>query len=232
MYNYKEKRLSAMIEFESIYQKELSELDKIIDLNIDLFSSLCNNNEEFIRKNIEFTFLILRSVDYYISAIYLLKQRAFFETLSIIRLSIETSSAAIHLQNNPLEYEKYKAGKFKSTTSISYAKNLIEGFDKFWGILSHTAVHTNILQGARKNNDKYYSCSTPFLNIGNKDLSPDLDMYIILNLNISGNIIYRCFQLLVAKDLSIDDINKISPASRETVEKLNNLFIVLNLFKH
>ena len=146
-------------------------------------------------------------------------------------MSIETSSVDIHIRNSTLAYDKFKSEKYKSTSSISYVKGLINGFDKFWGTLSKIAVHTNILQGAKENNERFSSCSTPFLNIGNKGFNPALDQYILLNSKISGYIIYRCFQLLVAKDLSSEDLNKLSIESGLTEAKLNKLFKEFRFYK-
>ena len=226
-----------MIEFENLYQKELLELDEIINLNIDLFSSICKNNEELVKTNIEFIFLILRSVDYYISAIYLLKQRAFFESLSIARQSIESAAVTVHIQGNPKIYEKFKALKYDSTSAIKYTTKLIQGLGRLWGNLSNVGVHPNSIQGVSQKSNVINFCSSPFLNPGEAKYSPELDQYMILTLKISGNVIYRCFEILTSDFSKKDQANEIQNeclnyTNRNTAEILDELLKDYSFYRH
>lgn len=81
-----------------------------------------------------------------ISGFQLFRQRAPVEGLILLRASLETSAAALHVFHDSQvreEYLKGKSGNFESTRSISFAKRFCPRIGELWGGLSRIAVHVN-----------------------------------------------------------------------------------------
>ena len=190
----------SIIDFDSHYPGELLELEKDINKTIDLCKMLLSNKSEIVKNDkLEFFFLILRSVDYLISALSLVRQRAFIEAGNIIRLCMETSSTAIHVNSNKVEFEKYKQNKYKSTDSIKYAESQIPGFGDLWGSLSKLIVHPNTYHGIYSELSVDSIVEKAEINFGVKIQNELQDKQMLVLLRITANIIFRCFEIIVSE---------------------------------
>ncbi len=96
------------------------------------------------------------ALDVLVSALQMARQRAAVETLSLLRVALESGSTALHISQNVNAYEQYKGGKYKSTAAISFAKNDIPILGEIWGALSNSAVHiTQLGYGPRLERDEH-----------------------------------------------------------------------------
>ena len=146
--DYLDSRVKTISEFKESYKQELMDLENEINLINEFYLLLFSKKPEYcFQEKSEFLILILRSVDYLISAISLVEQRAMFEAGNIVRLCIETSSIAIHINSDSEIFKKYKQNKYKSTSAINYAKKHIEITGELWGSLSEIFVHPNTFHG-------------------------------------------------------------------------------------
>ena len=204
--DYLNSREVTVLDFDSHYPLELLELEKDINKTIGLYSLLLTKKREIcFNDKPEYLFLILRSVEYLISASFLVRQRAFFEAGNIIRLCIETSSVAIHIQSDMNEFKKYKLNqpnkpnKYESTKAISFAKNQIIGLGELWGSLSSMMVHPNTYHGIYSELIDEAIIGKFEINFGSKTQNEFQDKQMLLLLRISANIIFRCFEIIVTE---------------------------------
>ena len=99
---------------------------------------------DFLSENkIYFLSLIIKAENIVISAFYLVRQRAYVEAFSLLRIALEAIATAIHISKNEEALKNYLNNTYKSTYSISYSKKYIPLISKIWGVLSKTAVHIN-----------------------------------------------------------------------------------------
>lgn len=223
MMKFTENRNKTILDFEMNYQSYLSEIENDIDKSLELYKLLFIEKPEYcLEEKFEYLILILRSIDYLISATNLVKQRAVFEAGCIIRLSIETSAVAVHIHENSKQFEKYKQNEYKSTTAISYANSHINGFSKLWGALSKFMVHPNTFHGIYSELKNNYVEENGLINIGFKPQNIKQDKTMLLLLRISANIIYRCFELIVTKKALYNGLSVLR------LEKCEMLMIGLN----
>ena len=98
----------------------------------------------FIKENkIYFLSLLLKAEDMVINSFHLARQRAFIETLSILRIAVEAIATAIHISKDKKALDNYLNSNYKSTNSINYAKKYIHIIGEMWGAISKTVVHIN-----------------------------------------------------------------------------------------
>lgn len=199
--DYLKSRDEIISDFEKHYDVELKELERDINKIMGLYLFLLSKKPEYcLKEKFEYLILILRSVEYLISATSLTKQRAVYETGAILRLCIETASVAIHIHNNEEEFRKYKQNnKYQSTKAITYAKKHISIIGELYGALSEVCVHPNTYHGILSRKIENKIVGTGEINIGFKPINENRDRQILLLLRITANIILKCFQIIVAK---------------------------------
>jgi len=187
-------------DFDNHYCEALNDLERDISKTTDLYSLFLSKNPKYcLIEKIEYLILILRSLDYLISATYLARQHAIIETGNILRLCIETSSMAIHINSDIEIFKNYKQNNYKSTSALSYAKKHIKVVGEIWGALSNMFVHPNTYHGIISQRVGETIVETGELNLGAKENNEFQDRKILLLLRITANIIFKCFQLIISK---------------------------------
>ena len=141
-------REETIINFDQNYKSYLDSIDRDINKTLHLYSYLILKEPNYyLNEKAEYLILVIRSIDYLISATFLVRQRAIFEAGNIIRLCMETSAMAIHINDNTKEFIYYKQGNYKSTMAINFAERHIKKFGEIWGVLSKLMVHPNTFHG-------------------------------------------------------------------------------------
>lgn len=205
---YINNRQDTIADFEDNYLDELQELDNDVKFIFDVYLQLFSRKPEICLKNkIEFIILIFKSVDYLISATTLVKQRATIEAGAIMRLCIETSSMAVHIESDESEFIKYKQNKYKSTSSISFTGRHIDGLSELWGVLSNLMVHPNTFHGITSELIGETIVESGNLNLGFKPKNERQDKTMLLLLRIIANIIYKCFELILSKKANFKGVD-------------------------
>ena len=208
VFDYLNDREKTIVSFDHDYNEKI--IDIIANLNTMLYNFVYfffkAPNQVFYDEK-DSTFLLLRSIDYLFSAISLMRQRACFETLTILRLAIETSSTAFHVCKDKEKLKEFKAGKYNSTKSIKFAKKYIPRLGEIWGALSQSAVHINPRHGIYSYIKDEYLIEEGDICFGEKEKNEKQDYMLIILTKLSYNIIYRFFELIFyqdAKDKGMD----------------------------
>lgn len=201
-FDYLKDREKTIASFDHDYNEKIDDiianLNTII-LNFTYFFFKAPNQVFSDKK--DSTFLLFRSIDYLFSAINLMRQRACFETLTILRLVIETSSTAFHISKDKEKLKEFKAGKYKSPKSIKFSKKYIPRLGEIWGALSQSAVHINPRHGIYYTYIKdEYLVEGGSICIGEKEKNEKQDYMLIILTKLSYNIIYRFFELIFYQD--------------------------------
>jgi len=207
-FDYLKEREKTIASFDHDYNEKIDEI--VTNLNTIIFDFLY-----LFMKDCHFlcpdkkdsAFLLLRSVDYLFSAISLMKQRAFFETLTILRLAIETSSTAFHISKDKEKLKEFKARKYKSTESINFSKKYIPRLGEIWGALSQVAVHTNSGHGIYTYIKDKYLVEEGSICIGEKEKNEKQDYVLIIVAKLSSYIIYHFFELIFYKDAKYEGMD-------------------------
>ncbi|MBA7688255.1 hypothetical protein ES703_96734 [subsurface metagenome] len=74
----------------------------------------------------------------------------------VLRNALETCTTAIDLIKNTEKYKAFKERKYKSSESISEAKNILPVIGKFYGLLSEFYTHVNFASSS----PQYYKDET------------------------------------------------------------------------
>jgi len=200
-FDYLKDREKSIASFDHDYKEKIDDI--IADLNTIIynFTYFLFKAPNQLSDEKDSTFLLLRSIDYLFSAISLMRQRACFETLTILRLVIETSSTAFHISKDREKLKEFKAGKYKSIESIKFSKKYIPRLGEIWGALSQSAVHVNPIHGIyyTYTKDKYL-IEGGSICIGEKEKNEKQDYMLIILTKLSYNIIYRFFELIFYQD--------------------------------
>ena len=200
-FDYLKEREKTIASFDHDYNEKINDI--IANLNTMIFNFtyffLKAPNKVFFDE-MDSTFLLFRSVDYLFSAISLMRQRACFETLTILRLVIETSSTAFHISKDKEKPKEFKAGKYKSPKSIKFSKKYIPRLGEIWGALSQLAVHINPIHGIYTYIKDKHLVEGGSVCIGEKEKDEKQDYMLIILTKLSYNIIYRFFELIFYQD--------------------------------
>lgn len=113
-------------------RKNLKALDENDDLSIDILSLLWNANTSFI------------------AAVSLLRTGFRLQPGIICRNIVETISMAFYLYTHQDKLEAYRAGKIKSSNTISTIKKIIPPFGELYGFYSEEFAHIGDLQRKRQ----------------------------------------------------------------------------------
>jgi len=230
-FNYLKDREKTIASFDHDYNEKIDDI--IADLNTIIynFTYFLFKAPNQLSDEKDSTFFLLRSIDYLFSAISLMRQRACFETLTILRLVIETSSTAFHISKDREKLKEFKAGKYKSIESIKFSKKYIPRLGEIWGALSQSAVHVNPIHGIyyTYTKDKYL-IEGGSICIGEKEKNEKQDYMLIILTKLSYNIIYRFFELIFYQDAKykVSDIKynkesglvKIAKKTEEIIDEL------------
>ncbi len=234
---YLSDREETISNFNANYANELAELERDINKTMQLYEILLKKKPVVtLGSKFEYIILILRSIDYVISAISLARQQAIVEASVIIRLSIETSSTAFHIFNEEKEFENYKRNKYQSTRGITYASKRINGVGELWGALSNVMAHPNTHHGitTRLVEDKYF-IEEANITIGAKQLNKHKDEKTIILLRIAANIVFRFFELIVSKSAKYKGVNVLYLAEYDLlmfgVSTENTIYKLMEEFK-
>ena len=90
--------------------------------------------------------LINRSIDFTSSSLVLLSHGSILESLTLLRVAIESSCSALLIHFDKDERENYFSNDmklFKSSKAITYSKKKVKYVGKLYGILSKVSVHVN-----------------------------------------------------------------------------------------
>jgi hypothetical protein len=229
-FDYLNDREKTIVSFDHDYNEKI--IDIIANLNTMMFNFtyFLFKAPNQVSDEKDSIFLLFRSIDYLFSAINLMRQRACFETLTILRLVIETSSTAFHISKDKEKLKEFKAGKYKSTKSINFAKKYIPRLGEIWGALSQSAVHVNPRHGIYAYIKDEYLVEEGDIRFGEKEKNEKQDYMLITLTKLSYNIIYRFFELIFyqdAKDKGMDvkynkesGLIKIAKKTEEIIDEL------------
>jgi len=230
-FDYLKEREKTIASFDQDYNGKINDI--IANLNTIILNFLYfffkAPNQVFSDKK-DSAFLLFRSIDYLFSAISLMKQRAFFETLTILRLAIETSSTAFHIYKDKEKLKEFKAGKYKSTKSINFSKKYIPRLGEIWGALSQSAVHINPRHGIYAYIKDEYLVEGGNICFGEKEKNEKQNYTLIILTKLSYSIIYRFFELIFYQDAKYEGMDvkynkesgliKIAKKTEETIDEL------------
>ena len=230
-FDYLKDREKTIASFDHDYNEKIDDI--IADLNTIIynFTYFLFKAPNQLSDEKDSTFLLLRSIDYLFSAISLMRQRACFETLTILRLVIETSSTAFHISKDREKLKEFKAGKYKSIESIKFSKKYIPRLGEIWRALSQSAVHVNPIHGIYYTHTKdKYMIEGGSICIGEKEKNEKQDYMLIILTKLSYNIIYRFFELIFYQDAKYEGMDvkynkesgliKIAKKTEEIIDEL------------
>ena len=173
----------------------IGELSRLI---FQKFFCLENFNKEFDIKLFESLALYVKSVDILISAFHLIRQRAFTESLALLRISLETCCTALYIFEDNKAYERFVINNnFQSKYSIKHTKKQIPIVDKLWVALSKSGVHTNtIFFGSEKEFvDNVYKGSSISIELEEIPDKYKQDRKFLILLSLISNIILKISEL-------------------------------------
>jgi len=230
-FDYLNDREKTIVSFDHDYNEKISDI--IANLNTIIYNFtyfLFKAPNQAFSDEKDSTFLLLRSIDYLFSAISLMRQRAFFETLTILRLAIEASSTAFHIYKDKEKLKEFKAGKYKSTKSINFSRKYIPRLGEIWGALSQSAVHVNPRHGIYAYIKGEYLVEGGNICFGEKEKNEKQDYMLIILTRLSYNIIYRFFELIFYQDAKYEGMDvkynkesgliKIAKKTEEIIDEL------------
>lgn len=140
------RRRNEETEFRKYYKKEVNNILGHIN-NIRFIQKVFYLSEPNTTSSIfEEISLVNKSIDFISSSLILLSHGSILESLTLLRMSIESSCSAllIHCDENEREiFFDNNIKKFKSSRAISYAKKKVKYVGELYGILSNAAVHVN-----------------------------------------------------------------------------------------
>ena len=230
---YLKERESTISLFDVKYSRELNEVVSYFEKTIKNFTLIfLKSSSNLYMKNKDSKFLILRSIEYLITSLSLIRQRAIIESGCIIRLALETAATSFHIHKDIKQLKVFKEGNYKSTTAINFANKYIPQFGKLWGALSTATVHITPFHGiyeSHKDNN-IYECGE--INFGKKQLDEFQDKRFMLLLKIACSIINRFYELIYYKETMIKGVkgyyqeeSRLFLIGRKTEDIINELFI-------
>jgi hypothetical protein len=141
-----DRRQNEETEFRKYYKKEINNILGHIN-NIRLIQKIFYLSEPKTTSSIfEEISLVNKSIDFIASSLILLSHGSILESLTLLRMSIESSCSALLIHFNENERDHFYSNnirKFKSSKAISYAKKKVKYVGELYGILSNAAVHVN-----------------------------------------------------------------------------------------
>jgi len=157
----------------------------------------------FITKNkIYFLSLLLKAENMVINSFHLARQRAFIETLSILRIAIEAIATAIHISKDKKALDNYLNSNYKSTNSINYAKKYIPIIGEMWGAISKTVVHINSKTygpDIEINKNKVYGSIK--INYEVHTSNEGSDKLVLIAIQLIAVMIQRAFEIIFFKEV-------------------------------
>jgi len=157
---------------------------------------------DFVIKNkIYYLSLLLKAENIVISAFHLVRQRAYIEAFSLLRIAIEAIATAIHISKEEEALNKYLNNTYKSTYSISYSKKFIPLIGQIWGVLSKTAVHINSkIYGPKMeiNDDELHA--TIEIDFDFRKPTEEQDHITLIAIQLVAAIVHRAFEIIFLKE--------------------------------
>jgi len=230
---YLKERETTISLFDVKYNRELNEVVSYFEKTINNFTIVfLQSPSNLYKKNKESKFLILRSIEYLITSLSLIRQRAIIESGCIIRLALETAATSFHIHKDSKQLELFKEGEYKSTTAIKFANKYIPQFGKLWGALSTATVHITPFNGI----NEYYEDGNIYeygeINFGKKELDDFQDKRLMLLMKIACSIVHRFYELIYYKERKIKGIkgyyqeeSNLFLLGGKTEDIINDLFI-------
>ena len=161
--------------------------------------------------------LLAKADNILISAFSLASQRAYFETMILLRVALETASTAYAITDDANIYNEYstKGYHFKSTTSIKYAKKAIRIIGEIYGAFSTAVIHQNRnFYGPTVDSDEDGKPSFGIVIGENKPINPELQDWLILHyIGLVANIITRLAELMLLDQIGDNDSHFHIPGS-------------------
>jgi len=152
--------------------------------------------------NIYYLSLLFKAENILISSFHLVRQRAYIETFSLLRIAIEAIATAIHISKEKEALNKYLNNTYKSTDSISYSKKFIPLIGQIWGIFSKTAVHINSKTYGPKmeiNDDELQETIQIDFDFRKPNKEQD-DQIALISTQLVATIVHRAFEIIFLKE--------------------------------
>lgn len=157
---------------------------------------------DFVTKNkIYYLSLLLKAENILISSFHLVRQRAYIETFSLLRIAIEAIATAIHISKKKEALNNYLNNTYKSTSSISYSKKFIPLIGEIYGIFSKIAVHMNLKSYGPKmeiNDDELLE--TIQIDFNFRKPNEELDQITLIATQLVATIVHRAFEIIFLKE--------------------------------
>ena len=140
--------------------------------------------------------LFVRALESLVSSVHLASHRQAMEACVLMRHSLETAATAAHICMSHEALVQYGELKYKSTSAISHAKNIVPIIGEIWGIISTLAVHVNLRHGPfyEPSEDGDGIFGTIEIPLAEKKASPGKDEGILTLISLVSNINLRLFE--------------------------------------
>lgn len=134
----------ARLEAEGCFKRQSSPLLETVETDLAnifriMFWTITYNDEMRCGPQFEALSLFNRASEALISSLHLVRQRAYLDGLTLLRVSMESACTGVYIYEDASAWQEYSAagsGKFKATQSITYAKRHVEIVGRVWGAMS------------------------------------------------------------------------------------------------
>jgi len=163
-------------------------------LYMPLVVVLLSNEEPIPLAQHEAGFLFWRALDILVSALHVVRQRAYLEGMALMRMALECGCTALHISQCPTAFDRYLNNSYESSRgSISYAKGRVARIGEIWGALSKGAVHINRLAHGRLVREPNGEMTQSFA-LGAREGTPVADQALLDAISMTACIIRALFE--------------------------------------
>lgn len=133
--------------FDSNHPSELNNLAEYVSKIYVILAKIINNPDQNSISDVEFNtaLLLWRGTNTIIASFELIRSGYGIEPLVVPRNALETCTTAIDLYKNADKLKDFKENKYKSSKSISVAKEVIPVIGKLHGVLTNFYTHIGFM---------------------------------------------------------------------------------------
>ncbi len=143
-----ERGVAIRADFDKAYEAELGEVSR--SLNQPLFTLMMAGFEGDVGEDsarFHALALLNTAVETVVSGLELIRQAATANGLALLRIAIESAAVAMWIAADSKAFSEYSRSgrKFASTRAIPFVRENLPELPEFWGELSKTTVHPNVI---------------------------------------------------------------------------------------
>jgi len=177
-----------------VLEETLSDLNRLYALKIACISygSDFSKSPKFDAFSI-----FIKALEILVSALHLATHRQIIEAFALIRLSLESGATAFHIVVCEEAFALYCKGSYKSTHSITHAKEVVPIIGQLWGALSNIAVHINSRAHGpfyQPSDDNEGTIGTIEFPLAGRSEKLGQDLSVLTAISLVSNIILRLFE--------------------------------------